>query len=317
MAKKTGAVSAIYMQTSAASQSATATAMSRVGTTLWYMVTSATKAFWDNAHTITIKDGATPVTPLEIDYAAGAVRLATAAVGAVTADHYYFACAQVGGFRSHNIDENMTLVECGCYEDTGEVYEPTVYCASGSADGFYTTVDAQLLTAKGANKDLLFTDRTLGDGPAHDGVSATSIECVVAGNNTPLSVVVTVAAIVINSATGVAGAATSIASDIRDALEASADAMALIKVKIAPGQDGSGIFGALAHTHLSGGVAPAAFNQFSNDLIAVFYWDSGASLIRTSGLIQLEKVSLKTGKKDLVGKTISWKSQGLLYDHSG
>jgi len=126
------------------------------------------------------------------------------------------------------------------------------------ADGFYTTVDAQLLTAQRCHKDLLSRIELLAmAGPRWR--SATSIECVVAGNNTPLSVVVTVAAIVINSATGVAGAATSIASDIRDALEASADAMALIKVKIAPGQDGSGIFGALAHTHLSGGVAPAAF----------------------------------------------------------
>jgi hypothetical protein len=51
--------------------------------------------------------------------------------------------------------------------------------------------------------------------------------------------------------------------------------------------------------------------------VAEFYWDSGASLIRTSGVIILEKVSLKTGIKDLVGKTINWKAQGFLYDHEG
>jgi hypothetical protein len=433
MAKKSGTLSAIHMQTAGASTAATGIGLSRIGTTLWYGVASATNYYWDRNKAIVIYDVATPVVPLEIDYVAGAVRLSAAAGGAVTADVYKFACTQVGGFKSHSIDENMTLVECGCYEDVGEQYEPTVYNASGQAEGFYTTVDAKLTMALGANKDLEFTSLVLGDGPADDGVSAASLEIVVAGNNTPLTVVVTTPAIVINSATGAGGAATSTARAIMDALQASADAMALIKVKLATGSDGSGIPGAVAHAHMTGGVdlntgAQASYttsqgaanknlrfiaqavgvggnaidvtcvvagantpltvdvaanaitinsatnagseatstaaairaaiiadaeafalitcdlatgsdgtgvfgamakvdlvgginhtepDRFGQDLVAQFFWDSGAALIRTVGVITLEKVSLKTGIKDLVGRTISFKFQGFAYDHSG
>jgi hypothetical protein len=317
MAKKSGTLSAIHMQTSADSSAATGIALSRIGTTLWYMVASSANFYWDRNKAIVVYDDATPVTPLEIDYCAGAVRLSAAASGAVTADVYKFACTQVGGFKSHSIDEGMTLVECGCYEDPGEDYEATVYNASGSAEGFYTTVDAKYTMTKGSNKDLEFTSLILGDGPADDGVSAISVEIAVAGMGTELSIDVTDYDIVINSATSGAGAATSTARDIRDALQASAAAMALIKVKLASGSDGSGIPGVLAHTHLSGGVDPAAFDTLGEDLVAEFYWASGASLIGTSGVIILEMVSLKTDIKGLVGKTINFKFQGLAYDHSG
>ncbi|MFA7164614.1 MAG: hypothetical protein WC124_02040 [Desulfoplanes sp.] len=317
MAKIAGKLAALYMQTTAASQSASATAMSQVGSTLWYQVDSSTYYFWDKANDITIYDGVTEVTPVEIDYAAGAVLLSEEASGDVTADHYYFVSDQVAGFRGFNVDENMNLVECGCMEDDGEAYEATAYSASGSADGFYTTVNASLTTSNGSNKDLTFTSKVIGDGPSHDGVSTASIECVVSGSGTSLSIDVTGSDITINSATDGAGDASSTARDVRDALQADEAAMALIGVKIAAGQDGSGIFGELSHTHMSGGVAPAAFDRFSVELIAEFYWDSGVSLIRTSGVITLEKVSLKTSLKELVGKTISWKAIGKLYDHAG
>ena len=318
MSKKSGVISSIHMQTSADSSAATGVAMSRVVAAggIWYQVDSSTNFYWDRNKAIVVYDGVTEITPLEIDYCAGAVRLSAEAAGDVTADVYKFTCIQVGGFKGHSIDEGMTLVECGCYEDDGEQYEPTVYNASGSGEGFYVSVDAKYTMTKGSDKDLEFTSLILGDGPAHDGVSAISVEIAVAGMGTELSVDVTDYDIVINSATDEAGAATSTARDIRDALEASAAAMALIKVKLASGSDGSGIPGVLAHTHLSGGVDPAAFDTLGEDLVAEFYWDSGASLIRTSGVIILEKVSLKTGIKDLVGKTINWKAQGFLYDHS-
>ena len=310
MAKIKGSVSAVYMQTSAASQAATGTAMSRVGTTLWYIVSSAAKAYWDRSQAVTVYDGVTEVTPLEIDYANGAVRLAAAASGSVTADHYHFAVEQVGGFRSHSIDESMELEDSGTYEDPSE-FTAMRHGATGQAEGFFSTVDSSLTTAKGSNKDLTFTSKVLG--VAGDGIS---VECVVAGNGTLLSISVDTLAITINSATDGSGVATSTARQIRDALEASEDAMALIKVKPATGSDGSGVFGALAHTHLAGGVDFAG-DRFGEDLIGVFYWDSGASLVRTSGVIQLEKVSIKTSVKELVGKTINFKFVGGCYDRAG
>lgn len=310
MAKIKGSVSAIYMQTSAVSQAATGTAMSRVGATLWYIVTSATKAYWDKAHTVTVYDGVTEITPLEIDYANGAVRLSAAASGSVTADHYYFAVSQVGGFRSHSIDESMELADSGTYEDPQEVTAMR-HGATGQAEGFFSTVDSSLTTAKGSNKDLTFTSRLLG--VAGDGIS---VESVVSGNGTLLSVAVATLKITITSATDGSGNATSTARQIRDALEASEDVMALIKVKLATGSDGSGIFGALTEANLAGGVDFAG-DRFGEDLIGVFYWDSGASLIQTSGIIQLEKVSIKTSVKELVGKTINFKFVGGCYDQAG
>lgn len=310
MAKTKGAVSAIYMQTSVASQAATGTAMSRVGTSLWYIVTSAIYSYWDKSQAITVYDGVTEVTPLEIDYANGAVRLSSVASGSVIADHYYFAVSQVGGFKSHSIDETMELKDSGTYEDPQEI-TAMLGGASGQAEGFFTTIDSSLTTAKGSNKDLKFTSKILGT--AGDAIA---IECTVGGVSTELSISVAASVITIVSATDEDENATSTARDIRDALEASEDAMALIKVKLATGSDGSGVFGALTHTHLAGGVDYAG-DRFGEDLIGVFYWDSGASLIRTSGVIQLEKVSIKTSVKELVGKTINFKFIGPAYDRQG
>lgn len=430
MAKLAGKLSAIYLQDRGASTADTGAAMTQEGSTLWYRC--AVPA-WDRSKAVTIYDSGSAEVPAEIDYAGGRVLLSATATGAITADFYHFALVQVGGFRSHEITENMNLVECGCYEDgAGEDYVPTQYGATISGEGFYSTIDASLTTDQGANANLTLTSKVLGDGPAHDGVSAASIECVVSGNDTPLTVDVVGSAITINSATGPAGAATSTAREIRDAIMASEAASALVKVKIATGSDGSGVFGAMAHAHMTGGVDPstgvkasytsakgsykdikfeaqtagiagnsitvtvttpagdnalacsvsgsditvvsattggagtstaqeicdkinstsAAFalikaepatvndgsgvfgalsktnlaggiadgdpDRWGEDLIGVFYWDTGAALTRTEGVVVLEKASLKTGNvKDLVGKNINMKVQGMLYDTTG
>lgn len=309
MAKVRGIWSALFLQTTAASAAATAMGLTRVGTTLWYAVTVSTNYYWDKAKAITVKDGVTTVAPLEIDYAAGAVRLALAAAGAVTADAYKFACAQFGGFRTFSLDESMELIECGCFEDAGEAYEPGAYSASGSGEGFWSSIDSY----HNFNGLTLLAKPI---GAAGDGVG---VECIVSGTNTALSIVVVDEAITINSATNGAGAATSKNWEIRNAIEASAAASALVRCKytVDYATNGATVMGAITHVHLAGGVVPEMLARFGEDVIAVFFWDSGASLIRSSGLITFEKQSVKTGVKGLVGKTLSFKSQGMIYEHTG
>ncbi len=309
MAKTGGIWSAFYCQTSAASVEDTAMAMDRVGTTLWYQVTSSADYYWDKAKAIKVYDGVTEVVPLEIDYAAGAVRLATVATGAVTADAYKFACAQLGGFRSFSLDESMELIECGCFEDEGEVYEPGAYSASGSGEGFWSSVDAY--------HD--FNGLTLLAKPIGAAGNAVAAKCVVSGNSTPLSISVAGTVITINSATSVAGEATSKNWEIKNAIEAHAEASALVRCRYTTNYatNSQTVMGAITQASLSGGAVPEMLSRFGEEVIAVFYWDSGASLIRTSGLITFESQSVDTSVKGLVGKNLKFKALGLLYDHAG
>jgi len=309
MAKTRGIWSAFYLQTSDASVADTAMAMARVGATLWYQVTSSSDYYWDKAKTITIYDGVTEVTPLEIDYAAGAVRLATAASGSVTADAYKFACSQFGGFRSFSLDESMELIECGCFEDDGEIYEPGAYSATGSGEGFWSSVDSY--------HD--FNGLTLLAKPIGAAGDAISAECIVSGNSKPLTIAVVGNKITINSATSSGGAATSKNWEIKNAIEADADASALVRCKYTTdyATNSQTVMGAITEANLAGGVVPEMLARFGEDVIAVFYWDSGASLIRTSGLITFENQTVDTSVKGLVGKSLKFKSQGMMYEHSG
>lgn len=85
--------------------------------------------------------------------------------------------------------------------------------------------------------------------------NAISVRYVVAGNNTPLSVSVAGSAITVNVATNGAGAATSTAADVRNALNFDKVAGPLIWTEpVQPGSDGTGIVAAFGPTNLAGAV---------------------------------------------------------------
>jgi len=102
-----------------------------------------------------------------------------------------------------------------------------------------------VVTALGSNRDLCFVSKN------H---AVPSIEIVVAGNNTPLTIDVTGSDVVINSATDAGGAATSTAAAILAAMALDAEATALWSARLPPGQTGAGIPGAVAHAHGANGV---------------------------------------------------------------
>jgi len=100
----------------------------------------------------------------------------------------------------------------------------------------------------GNNNDLVFTAKRFGK--ASSGIR---VRYVVSGNNTALSVSVSGKDITVNVATDGGGAATSTATQVRTAVNASTSAAALVGASNAPGNDGTDVVAAMAYTALSKG----------------------------------------------------------------
>lgn len=108
---------------------------------------------------------------------------------------------------------------------------------------------AALTTAlSGSNNDLTYAAKSRGSAS-----NSVRVRYVVAGNSTALSVSVSSNDITVNVATDSGGAATSTAAQVRDAVNASAPASALVTASNATGNDGTGVVAALSFTALSGG----------------------------------------------------------------
>lgn len=113
------------------------------------------------------------------------------------------------------------------------------------------TVQATLSTnLTGTNNDLTYT--AVDGGTAGNSITIAYVDP--SGNDQELGVVVTDTDIVVNLATGGAGAITSTAADIEAAIEADEDAAALVTVANKTGNDGTGVVTALAETALAGGL---------------------------------------------------------------
>jgi hypothetical protein len=116
---------------------------------------------------------------------------------------------------------------------------------------------ATLTTTLGVtNAEITYTSRRAGS----DGNSIT-LRYVVSGNNTALSVAVTGTDITVNVATNGAGAATSTALQVRDAVNNHAQASLLVSATLASANDGTGVVSAMPPTPLGGGLNTAAVAQ--------------------------------------------------------
>ena len=125
-----------------------------------------------------------------------------------------------------------------------------------AAKAVYTTALA------GANNDLSFLAKTAG-------VAGNAITVCLkdpAGNNKALSIGVVGSAVTVNLATGPAGAITSTAKQVRDAVSADASAKALITASLAPGNSGVGVVTALVATNLAGGAAEGGGGSYSHHI---------------------------------------------------
>lgn len=101
----------------------------------------------------------------------------------------------------------------------------------------------------GSNNDLTFTAVTAGA----DGDDITIAYIDPSANSATLSVDVTDTDIVVNLATNGSGAITSTANQVKAAIQAKAEAAALVSVALKTGNTGAGVVTALAETNLAGG----------------------------------------------------------------
>lgn len=119
---------------------------------------------------------------------------------------------------------------------------------AGSWGRFGISAQAALTTAlTGTNNDLTYTARRGGSSPT------ITVTYTVAGVSTPLTVVTTGNAIVVNVATNGSSAATSTAAQVAAAVAANFGANALVSVVNAAGNDGTGVVTAMATAPLTGG----------------------------------------------------------------
>lgn len=95
---------AAFFRSHGASVSASDKEMTQVPGTLEYYVTDRTMRLWDPDYAVVVKDGGTPITPVQIDYAGGYVTLAAAPTGAVTASFYYKPIEPLGGGYKWSLD---------------------------------------------------------------------------------------------------------------------------------------------------------------------------------------------------------------------
>lgn len=109
--------------------------------------------------------------------------------------------------------------------------------------------EASVTTAvAGADNDLAYTARPYG--PSGNTVR---VRYVVSGTSTPLSVTVSGSDITVNVATDGGGLATSTASQVAAAIQATPAASALVTVTNAPTNNGSGVVAAMSYISLAGG----------------------------------------------------------------
>lgn len=115
----------------------------------------------------------------------------------------------------------------------------------------FVAAAATLTTAlTGANNDLVFTAVT--KGPRGNDITVRYVDPGAA--SAALSVSVSGSAITVNLATNAGSAITSTAAQVKAAIDAKAEAAALVTVANAAANDGSGVVTALAATNLAGGV---------------------------------------------------------------
>jgi len=138
-----------------------------------------------------------------------------------------------------------------------------LYAALGDCDssGGAPAVAAVYTTALvGVNNDLTFLAKTAGTAGNDITVELNDPSA----NDAELSVDVTDSAITVNLATGSGGAITSTATQVKNAINADADAKALITASVAPGNSGAGVVTELAATNLAGGAAAGGGGTYTH-----------------------------------------------------
>lgn len=313
MTLRSGSLAALFMKTTDAASSASGEAMSRMGSTMWWRVTAGAKSWWDPSVAPVVYDGATPVTPVAIDYTGGRVLLGDVPAGAVTADFDYFAAAEVLGCQGLDLSIKFATEEGARFGDTAAKPEIISEAWTLSADRNQTWVNAYLETAfAGDDNDIRLTARDSGT-PGHlisfetlGGLSKTLAVSVENGTD-----------IIVQLGTDGAGVVTSTTNDVITVLQTNEAVMHLLEdVSLKTGDDGTGTPAVMAHTHLSGAVNPDWVTRVCNGekmLVRAYMDDSSGSEILFEGLGHITAVDPSIGWNKLTKEPLDIQGYGKCY----
>ena len=141
------------------------------GTTTEFYITDRTHSWWDAAYPVSVYDGITLVTPEEVYYAAGVVKLFAAPIGAVTITANWFVPQALGGVYGFEATMKADTVDITSFplELNNPViwksYLKTLLDWTGKASRHFFTGHAYaMVNCTNPNSDITWTLREWGDG---------------------------------------------------------------------------------------------------------------------------------------------------------
>lgn len=286
-------------------------AMTQVGATLEYYITDRTHAMWDPDKPILIYDGTTLITPSRIDCAGGYVTLQAAPAGAVTCTIYYFSLYAIGGAYGVSADLRSETKEITTFPSelntatAWKEYLPTLISWTMSIKRHFFLANATLTTTLAtANSNLTWTAKTpglAGNLKSIEYVSGGALGIALVGNDLTVTFV----------------AATTTAAQIRDYVLASSTLSEVFDVSFPTGNDGTGVVGVIAHTHLANGRDYAELSKFGEKTLCVMYLNNTTGSIgKLEGVGHLTGIGPDCKLEALVESDVTLEGTGALRYHT-
>jgi hypothetical protein len=287
-------------------------AMTQVGSTLTYYITTRTNAWWDPNSPVVVLDGVTPVVGAKIIHAGGYVILPAAPVGTVTVNVYTLPLEKLGGGFGWSASKkggtaetttfpaiagtvtDKTHIGTGIVEWTGSVKRHFWYAMASWFDPIATPNASLTWTWKGSG--------SFGNDEAIVYSSGGALEVARAANVTTVTYI----------------AATTTAAQIKAHVEADPVLSALWDLTYTSG-DGSGVVGAVSHVHATGG--RDSLQQLSSvgaKVLALFYLENAnaATSLRLEGVGIITNLAIDEALETLLDSPIDFQGTGPLSLHS-
>jgi len=138
------------------STAATGEAMTQVGSTLEYYISTRSKCWWDPNKAVVVKDAGSAIVPSRIDYAGGYVTLQAVPTGSVTVDIYYFALEALGGAYGWKADLKADTKEVTTFPsalNTAAAWKEYV----ATLEGWSCSISRHFFTAKASVSTAIAT----------------------------------------------------------------------------------------------------------------------------------------------------------------
>lgn len=309
---KNGGTASIFIQKPGSSSSAfTSEACTRVGSTLEFYITDRDKSWWDPAHVPVIAVGGTPVTPTDIDYAAGMVTLSSYSSGAVTASGYYFTPEWLGGGYGFDISPKADKKEVTTFPkelDTATKWRKYISALkdwTAKVNRHYWYGRAWTLMDCAANGDLIWTWKSYGT-PGNleqiEYVEGASLAVARAANKTTVTI----------------EAGVTTAADVKAAIEADATLSELWAVDYSGTQTGAGYVEVKTAQTCEGGRDHSQdIARLGTKVLVRFYLDvttSGLEIL--SGVAHVEGVPLDCKLDAVIEADLTLQGDGRLKYHT-